>query len=58
MDFSIHIADWELIQPFRIANAEWNSSQCLVVQLSEDGYIGRGEAQGVYYMDETAESIL
>jgi len=58
MDFSIHIADWELIQPFRIANAEWVNSRCLVVQLSEDGYIGRGEAQGVFYMNETAESIL
>lgn len=58
MDFSIHIADWELIQPFRIANAEWTSSSCLVVQLSEDGYVGRGEAQGVFYMDETAESIF
>ena len=58
MDFSIHIADWELIQPFRIANAEWISSPCLVVQLGEDGYVGRGEAQGVFYMDETAESIF
>ena len=58
MELSIHIADWELIQPFRIANAEWTSSPCLVVQLSEDGHIGRGEAQGVFYMDETAESIF
>jgi len=47
-----------LIQPFRIANAEWTSSPCLVVQLSEDGHVGRGEAQGVFYMDETAESIF
>jgi L-alanine-DL-glutamate epimerase-like enolase superfamily enzyme len=58
MNFSIHIADWELIQPFRIANAEWVTSPCLVVQLGEDGYVGRGEAQGVFYMDETAESIF
>jgi len=27
MEFSIHIADWELIQPFRIANAEWGVDQ-------------------------------
>ena len=58
MDFSIHIADWELTQPFRISNYEWINSRCLVVQLSEDGFIGRGEAQGVFYLDETAESIL
>lgn len=58
MDFSIHIADWELTQPFRISNFEWINSRCLVVQLGEDGCIGRGEAQGVFYLDETAESIF
>lgn len=58
MDFSLHIADWELKQPFRIAGSEWINSRCLIVQLSKDGFVGRGEAQGVFYMDETAESIL
>ena len=58
MDLSIHIADWALIQPFRIANAEWTTSRCLVVQLGEDGFIGRGEAQGVFYLGETVESIF
>jgi len=33
MDFNIHIADWELTEPFRIAGAEWTNSRCLVVQL-------------------------
>ena len=58
MDFSIQITDWELTQPFRISNYEWINSRCLVVQLGEDGFIGRGEAQGVFYLDETAESIF
>jgi len=58
MDFSIHISEWELTQPFRIANAEWINSRGLVVQLGEDGFFGRGEAQGVFYMDESAESIF
>jgi len=58
IDFSIHIADWAIIQPFRIANAEWTNSRCLVVQLSEDGFVGRVEAQGVFYTGETAESIF
>ena len=58
MDFSIHITDWELTQPFRISNNEWTNSRCLVVQLCEDGFIGRGEAQGVFYLDESAESIF
>ena len=58
MDFSIHITDWELIQPFRISGFEWINSRCLVVQLGKDGCVGRGEAQGVFYLDETAESIF
>jgi L-alanine-DL-glutamate epimerase-like enolase superfamily enzyme len=58
MKFSIHIADWELTEPFRISGSEWLTSYCLVVQLEQDGCIGRGEAQGVDYLDETAESIF
>lgn len=58
MDFSLHITDWQLTEPFRISGNEWITSSCLVVQLGQDGYIGRGEAQGVFYLDETAESIF
>jgi L-alanine-DL-glutamate epimerase-like enolase superfamily enzyme len=58
MDFSIHISDWVLTQPFRISGFEWINSRCLVVQLGKDGHVGRGEAQGVFYLDETAESIF
>ena len=58
MDISLHITEWELTQPFRISGNEWINSRCLVVQLSEDGFIGRGEAQGIFYLDETAESIF
>jgi len=58
MEFSLHIADWELTEPFRITGNEWINSRCLVVQLTEDGYVGRGEAQGVFYLDETADSIF
>ena len=58
MDFSLHIADWELTSPFRIAGNEWVNSRCLVVHLGENGFTGRGEAQGVFYLDETAETIF
>jgi len=58
MDVSLHIADWELTQPFKIAGNEWINSRCLVVQLGESGFVGRGEAQGIFYMDETAQSIF
>jgi L-alanine-DL-glutamate epimerase-like enolase superfamily enzyme len=58
MKLSAHIEEWELKQPFRITGSEWTHSRCLVVELSEDGLTGRGEAQGVFYLDETADSIL
>jgi L-alanine-DL-glutamate epimerase-like enolase superfamily enzyme len=58
MKISVHIEEWDLIQPFRIANAEWVTSRGIVVQLTADGFMGKGEAQGVFYLDETAESIF
>jgi len=58
MLFSAHLEEWELKTPFRISGIDWGKSESLVIQLSEGGFIGRGEAQGVYYLDETAESIF
>jgi len=58
MKISVHIEEWELTQPFRISNFEWINSRGIVVQLAEGGYIGRGEAQGVFYLNENAESIF
>lgn len=58
MKLSMHISDWELTQPFNITGKTWLTSPCLVVELMHDGCIGRGEAQGVYYLDETANSIF
>ena len=58
MKISVHIEEWELTQPFRISNFEWINSRGIVVQLAEDGFVGRGEALGVFYLDETAESIF
>ena len=54
MKMSVHIEEWELIQPFRISNFEWINSRGIVVQLAEDGCLGRGEAQGVFYVEVSA----
>jgi L-Ala-D/L-Glu epimerase len=58
MKLSMHIEEWELTQPFRISNFEWVNARGIVVQLAEDGHVGRGEAQGVFYLDEDAESLF
>jgi len=58
MKFSAFIEEWEMKTPFRITGSVWTNSRSLVVHLGQHGHIGRGEAQGVYYLDETADSIL
>ncbi|MDX1554437.1 MAG: dipeptide epimerase, partial [Xanthomonadales bacterium] len=58
MKVSAHIEVWPLAAPFRISGKEWLNSEALVVELSGDGCVGRGEAQGVYYLDETGESMF
>jgi L-alanine-DL-glutamate epimerase-like enolase superfamily enzyme len=58
MKMSVHIEEWPLTRPFRISGFEWVNSRGIVVQVEEDGDVGRGEAQGVFYLDETAESLF
>ena len=58
MKICAHLEDWELVHPFRISGMEWITSPTLVVQLEEDGFVGRGEAQGVFYLDETAAGLF
>ncbi len=58
MQFSAHIEEWEMISPFRIAGVEWRSTKNLIVQLSDGKHLGRGEAQGIFYLNETAEHIF
>jgi L-alanine-DL-glutamate epimerase-like enolase superfamily enzyme len=48
---------WPGIIPFRISNHVWNDFPCIVCEIEEDGIVGRGEALGVYYHDETPESM-
>ncbi len=54
---SIHTESWLAIVPFRIANNVWDDFPCVVCEIEEDGLIGRGEGLGVYYLDETPESM-
>jgi len=54
---SIHTESWPAARPFRITGREWLSFESVVVELAEGGAIGRGEALGVFYSDETAASL-
>ena len=57
MKFSIHTEIWPVSRPFRITGREWTAFDSVVVELSRDGVIGRGEALGVFYANETAASM-
>ncbi|MDH3620615.1 MAG: dipeptide epimerase [Gammaproteobacteria bacterium] len=54
---SIHTESWPALIPFRISNNVWDDFPCVVCEIGQDGAIGRGEALGVYYLDETPESM-
>src|SRR5947199_6284879 len=53
----IAIEQWSLKAPFRIAGYEFTQCDLVVVSLEERGVTGRGEAAGVYYHDETPDSM-
>ena len=57
-DISFAIETWAMKSPFRISGHTFTDLRTLVVEVTEGGVTGRGEAAGVYYCDETAESIL
>jgi L-alanine-DL-glutamate epimerase-like enolase superfamily enzyme len=54
---SVHREDWEPPTPFRISGAVWDSFPAIVVELQEGELVGRGEAQGIYYQNETPQSM-
>ena len=54
---SIHTESWLAIIPFRISNNVWDDFPCVVCEIEQDGAVGRGEALGVYYLDETPETM-
>jgi len=51
------IESWPLLEPFVITGHSWTHCDVLIVSITENGVTGRGEATGVYYLNETAESM-
>src|SRR5262249_48944740 len=44
--------------PFRITGYVFNELDCLIVELGESGAVGRGEAAGVFYLNESVADAL
>jgi len=55
---SVHIENWAAKIPFRISRRTSYDFPCVVCEIGQNGVVGRGEALGVYYLNETAESML
>jgi len=57
--FRLHLDTerWPLKSPFRITGHVWEALEIVVVGLEASGFVGRGEAAGVYYHSETAASM-
>ncbi len=57
MHLHIDIERWPLKVPFRITGHTFTESELIVVTLTDGGVSGRGEAAGVYYRGETAQTM-
>src|SRR5579862_9270452 len=58
LKLNVAVENWPLTVPFRITGYSWDSVNLISVSLEKNGHIGRGEAQGVYYKNETPASMV
>jgi L-alanine-DL-glutamate epimerase-like enolase superfamily enzyme len=57
LELRTHIEQWPLREPFNITGFTWKFVDVLVVSVEKGGFVGRGEAAGVYYKNDTPESM-
>lgn len=58
MKLSLHAERWPTLTPFRITGTVFNAFDSVVVELAHEGFSGRGEALGVWYLQESTERML
>lgn len=58
MHLRIEIERWPLKSPFRITGHIFVETEVIVVRLEREGRFGRGEAAGVYYLNENVDSMV
>lgn len=58
LSLSAELEQWPLEAPFTIAGYTFRAIDAVVVTLGKDGCIGRGEASGVYYKNDTPARII
>ena len=55
---SVHQEEWIYREPFGISGYVSYSEPAIVVELQDGDLVGRGEAEGIYYFDETTASMV
>jgi L-Ala-D/L-Glu epimerase len=58
LKLSVAVEKWPLKAPFRITGHTFTELDVVVVSVERNGHIGRGEAAGVYYLDDTVPGIV
>ena len=58
MTLDVAIEQWPLVAPMRITGYTFEVIDVLVVTLKREGYVGRGEAAGVYYTGDKPASMI
>lgn len=54
----VEVEKWPLKAPFRITGYTFNALDVVAVTLEQAGHIGRGEAAGVYYLNDDVQHIV
>lgn len=57
MKLAVRVEKWPYVAPFRITDYVFTGAEVVVVTLDDGDLSGRGEGDGVYYHDETPDSI-
>ena len=58
MKLHVQVEQWPFKAPFRITGHTFTGVDVAVVTLERDGRVGRGEAAGVYYRNDTVPGIV
>ena len=54
---TVAVEAWDFKTPFRITGYTFTTADLIYIEIEDDGLVGRGEAAGVYYLDETGKSM-
>lgn len=57
-DLAVDIVEWPLVRPFAITGYRLERQRMVQVRLSAEGCTGNSEAAAIFYLGETAESVV